>query len=109
MHGTLEMFTNTNNFFSFLKKSEKHSGKVKTLFFDLLIPILNETDQISNKLMEIIFTKVIEPQKVYLGHRPKHDCTILYTYYYLCVVEKEQQQRSLQFGIEFDQEVRRTL
>ena len=37
--------------------------KVKTLLFELLHPLLNESDQISTKVLDILFTRIIEPQK----------------------------------------------
>ena len=43
--------------------SDKTTAKVKSLLFELLHPLLNESDQISTKVLDILFTRIIEPQK----------------------------------------------
>ena len=36
---------------------------MKTLVFDLLLPLLNESDQVSTRVLDLLFTRVIEPAK----------------------------------------------
>ena len=43
--------------------NEKTAPKVNVLLFDLLSPLLNEPDQISTKVLDILFVRIIEPQK----------------------------------------------
>ncbi len=43
--------------------SEKTNAKVKTLLFDMLNPLLNEPEQISTKVLDILLARIIEPQK----------------------------------------------
>ena len=44
-------------------KSVKSNPKVKTMLFELLYPLLNEPDQISTQVLDILFTRIIEPSK----------------------------------------------
>lgn len=43
--------------------SEKTTTKVKSLLFELLCPLLNESDQISSRVLDTLFARIIEPQK----------------------------------------------
>jgi sister chromatid cohesion protein PDS5 len=43
--------------------NEKIQPKVKSLIFELLHPLLNESDHISTHVFDILFTHIIEPQK----------------------------------------------
>lgn len=37
--------------------------RIKSLIFDILHPLLNESDQISTRILDTLFSRVIEPQK----------------------------------------------
>lgn len=43
--------------------NDKTLPKVKSLFFTLLHPLLNESEQISTRVLDMLFTRIIEPQK----------------------------------------------
>jgi hypothetical protein len=43
--------------------NDKTTPKVRTLLFDLLHPLINESDQISTRVLDTLFTRIIEPQK----------------------------------------------
>ena len=43
--------------------NDKITPKVKSLLFDLLHPLLNESDQISSRVLDTLFARIIEPQK----------------------------------------------
>ena len=43
--------------------SDEHSGKVKSFMLDVLCPLINESDVVSNDLLDIILLNVVEPAK----------------------------------------------
>lgn len=43
--------------------SDEHSEKVKSFMLEILIPLLAESDSISNELLDIILVNIIEPNK----------------------------------------------
>ena len=43
--------------------SEKTPPKVQTHFFSLLLPLINEPDQVSTKVLDVLFSRIIEPAK----------------------------------------------
>lgn len=43
--------------------NDKTTARVETLFFELLHPLLNDADQISTKVLDILFARIIEPAK----------------------------------------------
>ena len=43
--------------------NDKTTPKVKSLLFELLHPLLNESDQVSARVLDILFMRIIEPQK----------------------------------------------
>lgn len=43
--------------------SDEHSGKVKSFMLDVLCPLINESDVVSNDLLDIILSNVLEPAK----------------------------------------------
>ena len=44
--------------------SEKHSSKVISFILDLLTPLIQQSDSVSQELMDIILSNIIEPFKV---------------------------------------------
>lgn len=63
-------------FFSFLFKckltfeifsySENHSARVKKFMLDMLSPLISEADVVSQELLDVILSQIIEPAKVSL-------------------------------------------
>lgn len=43
--------------------NDEHSGKVKSFMLDVLCPLINESDVVSNELLDIILSNVLEPSK----------------------------------------------
>ncbi|KAK7077880.1 Sister chromatid cohesion protein PDS5 A [Halocaridina rubra] len=43
--------------------NDEHSGKVKSFMLDVLCPLINESDLVSNDLLDIILSNVLEPAK----------------------------------------------
>ncbi|XP_066979416.1 sister chromatid cohesion protein PDS5 homolog B-B isoform X2 [Macrobrachium rosenbergii] len=43
--------------------NDEHSGKVKSFMLDVLCPLINESDVVSNDLLDIILSNVLEPAK----------------------------------------------
>nr|XP_053653751.1 sister chromatid cohesion protein PDS5 homolog B-B-like [Cherax quadricarinatus] len=43
--------------------NDEHSGKVKSFMLDVLCPLINESDVVSNDLLDIILANVLEPAK----------------------------------------------
>ncbi len=43
--------------------SDEHSGKVKSFMLDVLCPLVSECDSVSNELLNIILTNIVEPVK----------------------------------------------
>jgi sister chromatid cohesion protein PDS5 len=43
--------------------NDEHSEKVKTFMQEILVPLLSESDSISNELLDIILINVVEPNK----------------------------------------------
>ncbi|CRK92889.1 CLUMA_CG006304, isoform A [Clunio marinus] len=43
--------------------NDEHSEKVKSFMQEILVPLLSESDSISNELLDIIFINIIEPNK----------------------------------------------
>ncbi len=43
--------------------NEKITPRVETLLFELLHPLLNDADQISTKVLDILFARIIEPAR----------------------------------------------
>ena len=43
--------------------NDKITPKVKSLLYELLHPLLNESDQISARVLDVLFMRIIEPQK----------------------------------------------
>lgn len=43
--------------------NDEHSGKVKSFMLDVLCPLINESDVVSNDLLDIILMNVVEPAK----------------------------------------------
>lgn len=43
--------------------NDKTIQRVRQLFFDLLHPLLNDADQISTKVLDLLFARIIEPAK----------------------------------------------
>jgi len=43
--------------------NDKTSARVKPILFELLHPLLNDADQISTKVLDILFARIIEPAK----------------------------------------------
>ncbi|XP_063845776.1 sister chromatid cohesion protein PDS5 homolog B-B-like isoform X2 [Scylla paramamosain] len=43
--------------------NDEHSGKVKSFMLDVLCPLINESDVVSNDLLDIILLNVVEPAK----------------------------------------------
>jgi sister chromatid cohesion protein PDS5 len=46
-----------------LVESDEHSEKVKTFMQEILVPLLSESDSISNELLDIILINIVEPNK----------------------------------------------
>ena len=44
--------------------SDKHSSKVISFILDLLTPLIQQSDSVSQELMDIILSNIIEPFKV---------------------------------------------
>lgn len=43
--------------------SDEHSGKVKSFMLDVLCPLVSECDSVSNELLNIILSNIVEPVK----------------------------------------------
>lgn len=43
--------------------SDEHSGKVKSFMLDILCPLITESDSVSNELLDIILSNIVEPLK----------------------------------------------
>ncbi|MCL4115786.1 UNVERIFIED_CONTAM: hypothetical protein GTU68_048938, partial [Idotea baltica] len=43
--------------------NDEHSGKVKSFMLDVLCPLINESDVVSNDLLNIVLSNVLEPSK----------------------------------------------
>lgn len=43
--------------------SDEHSTKVKSFMLDVLCPLINESDVVSNDLLNTILSNVLEPSK----------------------------------------------
>uniref|UniRef100_A0A1L8DX47 Putative sister chromatid cohesion complex cohesin subunit pds5 n=1 Tax=Nyssomyia neivai TaxID=330878 RepID=A0A1L8DX47_9DIPT len=43
--------------------NDEHSGKVKSFMLDVLCPLITESDNVSNQLLDIILSNIVEPQK----------------------------------------------
>lgn len=50
-------------FSSLLFLSDEHSGKVKSFMLDVLCPLINESDTVSNELLDCILSNVLDPAK----------------------------------------------
>jgi sister-chromatid-cohesion protein PDS5 len=48
--------------------SEEHSEKVKSFMVDMLSPLVNECESVSNELLDIILTNIVEPVKTTKKH-----------------------------------------
>ena len=57
-HLTFEEFEMQNLFYS-----DEHSAKVKSFMLDVLCPLINESDIVSNELLDIILGNILEPLK----------------------------------------------
>ena len=68
MWGQLKNCAFGNVFFSFCPVfvffSEKHSSKVVSFILDLLCPLIQQSDSVSQELMDILLAQIIEPFKV---------------------------------------------
>ncbi|CAD7088985.1 unnamed protein product [Hermetia illucens] len=43
--------------------SDEHSGKVKNFILDIFCPLITESDNVSNELLDIILINIVEPNK----------------------------------------------
>lgn len=43
--------------------SDEHSGKVKSFMLDVLCPLITESDNLSNELLDNILINIVEPNK----------------------------------------------
>lgn len=43
--------------------NDEHSGKVKNFMLDVLCPLITESDNVSNELLDIILINIVEPHK----------------------------------------------
>ncbi|GAB0090696.1 pds5 [Sergentomyia squamirostris] len=43
--------------------NDEHSGKVKSFMLDVLCPLITESDNVSNQLLDIILSNIVEPAK----------------------------------------------
>lgn len=43
--------------------SDEHSGKVKSFMLDVLCPLVSECDSVSNELLNIVLSNIVEPVK----------------------------------------------
>lgn len=43
--------------------SDEHSGKVKSFMLDVLCPLITESDNVSQELLDIILINIVEPNK----------------------------------------------
>ncbi|XP_057373894.1 sister chromatid cohesion protein PDS5 homolog B-B-like isoform X1 [Daphnia carinata] len=43
--------------------NDEHSGKVKSFMLDILCPLITESDSVSNELLDIILSNIVEPLK----------------------------------------------
>uniref|UniRef100_A0A2P2I100 Androgen-induced proliferation inhibitor n=1 Tax=Hirondellea gigas TaxID=1518452 RepID=A0A2P2I100_9CRUS len=43
--------------------NDEHSGKVKSFMLDVLCPLINESDVVSNELLDCILTNILDPAK----------------------------------------------
>lgn len=51
-------------FFYFLQiLSDKTDANVRVELFELLFPLLNESDHLSSRVLDTLFARIIEPQK----------------------------------------------
>jgi sister-chromatid-cohesion protein PDS5 len=57
---TIDVFLLT---FFFECYSDEHSGKVKSFMLDILCPLITESDSVSNELLDIILSNIVEPLK----------------------------------------------
>ena len=44
--------------------SEKHTAKVSSFMLDIMCPLITEADAVSQEMLDVILTSVIEPNKV---------------------------------------------
>ena len=49
--------------------SEKHTAKVSSFMLDIMCPLITEADAVSQEMLDVILTSVIEPHKVHLDPR----------------------------------------
>ena len=59
----LSVFTSLTRFNDVFIYSDKTDVRIKGLLFDILHPLLNESDQISTRILDTLFPRIIEPQK----------------------------------------------
>ncbi|CAG0898239.1 unnamed protein product [Darwinula stevensoni] len=43
--------------------NEDHSSKVRGFMLDMMVPLINESDSVSDNLLDIILSNIVEPQK----------------------------------------------